>query len=437
MKKILIVSYSFPPSNAAAAQRPFFLAKYFPEYGYHPIVLTPENAHSAQGSSNWTDTSDIEIVKTKNVDLSGAQKLRNKNYNTSAGKKKGASRLAKVAKSSIEYLAPRVCIPDRAFLWKKYAIEKGREICTNNKIEAVISTNPAVTNHLIAEKLSDEFGMKWIADFRDFYYTGNYEDSAYLRRVIDSRIEKRILKKAEHITMISPKMKDHIVDSNKHISNKSTVIYNGFDPNEYSDGQNSIELREDKLTIFYAGSFYRGVRNPLPLFQALDSAIEDGLISSDKVEVSIAGNLDKELLKDINRYKSSACLTLLGVIPRKEVIEIYKRTHLLWLIIGDHISHYLGFPVKGYEYMGTKRPMIVFAPNNSQAEDIIDDIDNGYFLSSGMDTVNQQANAQTMKTIIKDFNKCKLQSPCIYPDDAIKKYHRKYQTQQFAEILHG
>lgn len=434
--KVLIISHSFPPSNAAAAQRPFFLAKELQKMGHHPIVLTPKEHYSSLGTSDWADISDINVVYTKNVNLSFAHKASSQR----AKNDKPKSRLSinsffkRSLKKVITKILPHVMIPDKAFLWPRYANKEAFKIWKNHQPDIVFSTSPSVANHLIAYKLKKKFGVKWVADFRDFYYTGNVEFKKSLRKIFDRRIERKILKNADYSTFISKGMKDYYINKNKFISDKTMAVYNGYDADEAIQ-YSHINISSTKLKIFYAGSFYNGLRSPIPLFKALDHLVKTDQINIGDFEIEVAGHLNEEMIDQLSSFKSKENLKLLGVIPRKEVLAHLRRSHLLWLIVGNHISHYLGFPVKGYEYISAKRPLLVFAPKNSEAEKIITNLDCGSILD--VDD-NQETIVKNSEKLLQYFVKHKtgeLNRDLNLDQNKLKMYSRQYQSVQFKDIF--
>jgi glycosyltransferase involved in cell wall biosynthesis len=429
---------SFPPSNAAAAQRPFFLAKYLKEFNYEVIVLTSEIHYSSLGSSDWAVLSDINIVRTKNFDFSLIHKSR-KRKNVETQKSNillySLKRIIRILSSFfINNILPKILIPDKGLFWRFFALKPAFEIMRELQPDIIFSTSPSVINHLIARKITKKFNVKWVADFRDCYYTCNIEFTKGFRKILDRHIERLIVESTDHTSFISQTMMNYYVAKYPNLKVKSSCIYNGFDEEEFSF-ENEVILSNRKLRIFYAGSFYNGLRNPVPLLKTLDRLIGEELIDVDEFEIEIAGFFDENLKKEIEVFKSFANISFLGTIPRKEVIQKYRDSHLLWLIIGEHLSHRIGFPVKGYEYIGSKRPIIVFANEPAECYNIIEQLDCGVVLKNDIDDKTLQNNADHILSYFSMFRNSELNKCIEYSDKPIQKYIRKNQTNQFADLF--
>jgi len=435
LKKVLIISYSYPPSNAAAAQRPYFLAKYLKQNSFEPLVLTSNSTNSSLGNSEWATHNNILVIRTKKNKLAKLEASSNNLISISGHDKLS---LIKTIKSKIisfiaSSLLPKVMIPDKAFHWKKVGSRVGEKIILRYKPDIIFSTSPSVVNHLVAKKLASKFDIKWVADFRDCYYTGYLEERKWLRRYIDRKIERSIIKSADFLTFISPMMLELYRARYYDLKSNSDFIYNGFDEDEFNLIK-EIKSSNKKIIIFYAGSFYKGVRNPIPLFKAMEYLLDQGKIYLKDFEIQIAGNFDASLLNELKGFKSLENLKLLGVIPRQSVLKKYKESNLLWLIIGDHISHYVGFPVKGYEYIGAQRPLLIFSPKPAECENIVNDLECGVILKNQVDDKSTKNNAILIFNIIESINnKSQIQDSKF--DGRLKKYTRKEQTSLFSKIF--
>ena len=135
------------------------------------------------------------------------------------------------------------------------------------------------------------------------------------------------------------------------LNSKFSVVYNGFDMSDFKD-LDIAKTQNNKLTLFYAGSFYRGVRSPIPLLKIVDKLIEKEKITTNEIEIRIAGNFENELIDEIKNYNSYACINFIGKIPRAKVLTHLVSADLLWLIVGEKSTHYTGVPIKFFEYLG-------------------------------------------------------------------------------------
>jgi glycosyltransferase involved in cell wall biosynthesis len=428
-KKILIISYSYPPANAPAAQRPFSLAKHSDPSKFDVYVLTCGNADSSMGFDTDFDA-DLPGVTLLKVDAFLGKKASNLRVHSIVAKGNMSSK-AKL-KSKLFQIASSFLIPDKAIFWlpKAYAyFRKNKEFLKS--IDVVFSTSPLFSNHLAARYVKKRYKkVTWITDIRDFHYIEHIEYKKMLSRSIHKKLEKKVLKKADYITVVSDVMKQKFEKKYPQYASKFHLVYNGYDVSDFKDLQIE-ELSGEILDIFYAGSFYGGVRTPVPLFELLDAAFDKQLIKPEKVNVYIAGTMDPHLEQAIKKYKSSQCLIYLGRIPRGEVLERLTQTHLLWLIIGHSKLHSIGVPIKLYEYMSARRPIVCFGPHTAEPCTVVKDNKLGWVIDDQNDPIDIQLTK--LEEIINSFKKGTLQKPLEL--DTIKKFNRSQQAEKIISLI--
>ena len=422
-KKVLIVSYSYPPSNAPAAQRPYALAKYLDKSKFEVFVLTCGNADSSMGFDTSFDANlpNVTLLKVDAV-------LGNKASAMRAHKSTQKENLGIKAKlkSKLLGIASSFLIPDRAVIWlpKVYAYFRNNKEFVKS-LDVVFSTSPLFSNHLVAYYIKKRNkNITWITDIRDFYYTEHIESKKKNFKSVHKRLERKIFKKTDYISVISEVMKEKFEDKYPNYLRKFHLVYNGYDSSDF-EGLHIDELSGDTLDIFYAGSFYNGVRSPVPLFELLDAAFKKKLITPDKVKVYIAGTMDAHLEEAVKSFKSSKCLVYLGRIPRSEVLERLTKTHLLWLIVGHTKLHSIGIPIKLYEYMAARRPIICFGPHKAEPCMVVKDNNLGWVIDGQADEMDMQL--EKFEQILGSFKDGTLQKPKELA--SILKFNRAQQTE--------
>jgi hypothetical protein len=167
------------------------------------------------------------------------------------------------------------------------------------------------------------------------------------------------------------------------------------------------------------------------LLAALDILIDAGTISLNDISINIAGNFEKTLLNDIVEFKSSKRIIFLGNLPRRGVLTLMKNAHLLWLIVGDDTTHSAGVPVKAFEYVGAKRPILCFAPKNTETPVMIESLNAGWVLSNKITEIN--LNAEILKRI---FSENLYLFSINKNNNAIHNiYNRKFQAIEFGNLV--
>lgn len=426
MEKILIISYSFPPDNVPAAQRPYFMAKYLKEKNLlEPIVLTHHSSSSSLGKSNWADISKLNVIST-GTEQSKVESVPNQPI----AKAKRTSKIRVL----LQKLVGEFLIPDKALPWYWKACRKAKEIMDNNPdIKYVYSTSPSQVNHLLGLWIKKRYKVKWIADFRDFYYCFYIENSNFLfRHHIDKRIERAIVDKADKVTFIIDSMINEFGAKYPSAVSKFAVIHNGYDPSEFDLKTFDLPAGK-KLTIFYGGSFYKGVRSPKWLLQALEQLVQEKYISPDEIEIKIAGNVPIEIFDAYKNYRIYSSVKLLGLISRKNALEEMLNAHFLWLITGDDKRHNTGFPVKGYEYIGSRRHILAFTQTTSEVAQILEELNCGTIL--GIHENALESNVEKLKKLIEAYRQGVFSAPIQIDNNRLKKYTRSHQAELLFELI--
>lgn len=373
-KNILIIAYAYPPNNVAGAQRPYALANYLDKTKYNIKVITCQNPDLPIGKNENFDPNidEVELIYIKSKVGSSASKLRQQTNQ----KKSKVTILSKI-KSFLFKIGQHLVFPDKGMFWypnvKKYLMQNKELI---KKTDIVFSTSPGVTNHRIARFVKRQNPtIQWIADFRDFNYVEHLEQKKGIKSLLHKKLEKSIINEASALTFVTKTMQIAYQKFYPSIKNKMHCVYNGFDKADFSTVSEPLN---HKLSFFYAGSFYNGLRSPLPLMQLLDKAFEDGLLTKHEVRIHIAGNIDEEQKQEMRVYKSYQCIEFLGNLPRTEVLHYMCKTTFLWLIVANIKSHYQTIPIKLFEYIAARRPIVNFAPIVSESSQIIQENNLGY-----------------------------------------------------------
>lgn len=370
-KNILIIAYSYPPLNDAGAQRPYALAKYLDKSRFNVQVITCENPRAPIGVNRGFNSSlkNVSLIKIKSYIGSNIN-----NFNTDKSKKKD---FKKTIKSLIFNVGQKLIFPDKGAFWYPKVIEylKQNESLIK-EIDIVFSTSPEITNHKIARFIKRKNQkVQWIADFRDFNYIENWSDKNNLKAFLHKKLEHSIVDEATHLTFVTKTMQKAYKQFYPQHKDKIFCIYNGF---EKGDFLAISEPLDEKLTFFYAGSFYKGLRSPFPMMQLLDKAFDGNLLKKEDVQIQIAGNIDEEMKLAMRDYKSYHCVEFLGNLPRTEALRYMCKTTFLWLIVANIKSHYQTIPIKLFEYIAARRPIINFAPIVSESSQIIQAKNLGY-----------------------------------------------------------
>lgn len=430
-KKVLVISYSYPPSNAPAAQRPYALAKYLDKSLFEVTVITCENADSSLGFDEGFDESSpgVRLVKIASKIGKGAASYRNASMATE--KKTSKKSLLSSLKSTMFSVFSKLIFPDKGVFWYPNVIaylRKHPEVY--KEADILFTTSPLFTNHIIGRFIKKRSELQWISDFRDFHYVENFSKSSGINSYLHKRLEKKVIKESNRVTFISSAMRDIYAGYYTNHSDKMHYVYNGFDPSDFSEI--SIKpVSNDKLTIFYAGSFYKGVRSPFPLLKVLDASFKNGLLSPAEVKIEIAGNFEEGLVEDAKQYASYHCIEFIGRIPRSKVLKKLVTSDYLWLIVSNHITHYTGVPIKFYEYLAARRPILNFAPSMSEPTKLISELNLG--VNFFTEESSNQNHYELLEKSIENYKAGLLKAPLTDENNSL--FTRDVQTLEFQKLM--
>jgi hypothetical protein len=431
-KRVLIVSFYFPPYFNPGAVRMGTFARYLPEFGWEPEVLTGIDSGEIKSLSVHIDES--RIHRTQYWVL-GQPKKKSTNYRYQDSSEIKPSRqeisfLKKIALQSARLFRPIYNAPliDKVLWdpmgWYFSGLNKGRELLASNKFDLIFSTyNPSVPN-LIASTLHHQTGIPWIADFRDLWTHNPYVSKMQPFQFLEECWERRVLKECIHLTSVSePLAKDLELFHSK----KATVIYNGFNEDDFTE----VVPLTSKFTITYTGQIYTPRLDPTPLFQAIAELKKEGLISSENFEVRFFGNF---LVNNPNilspKYGVEDIVKTFGFIPFKDSIKKQMESTALLILGWDNPGSDGDLPSKVFEYLGTQRPILGIIYKGGNLSRLIQETGSGVVANTA---------GEIKDVLIKwltEFKNNRMITSYFTPHpEVINKYSRKESTKKLAKLF--
>lgn len=419
MKKVLIISYFFPPSTAVGGLRIQGLAKYLSEFDWEPIILTT----TLPGNPD----AQFRVIQTPYYDVIGSWKKRFGLEPEKGIKKQFGIPAHKNKKSLIDCilqpLSEVIAYPDANKGWYNYAVETGSEILKNETIDAIISSSSPPTCHLIAKELKLIFKIPWVADFRDLWTQNHYYQYSSIRRFIERRLEIKTLSEADALVTVSKNLAETL--GTLHKGKQIYTILNGFDLQEINTSH--IDLTT-KFTIAYTGSLYQGKRDPSKLFKALQDLISEGKVDPNDIEVRFYGPKEDWIWKEIEGCRLQSIVNEYGVAPRGIALEKQKESQVLLLLLWDHPEEIGVYTGKIFEYLAAQRPILAMGGPEGVVKELLDDTNAGVYATS-IDDVKEALDGF--------YSEYKLKGNVEYKGERVKidKYSQKEMARKFAEVL--
>ena len=352
---ILLISYYFPPASVGAAQRAYGFAKYLDPTKYDVHVLIPSRIDSAYPSD-----SEFELPEHITLHTAWQPNLgfwRRKKQQQYLSQKPLAGRAKKNV--GFQWISNQIW-PDKGIFWTMFAYLRAKVLIRKFNIKIIWSTSPLVSAHLPALWLRRSLDIRWICDFRDFYLTHNSTFQGHSKWA--KALEQNCFKQADHVTFVTPAMKDIYSSAFPELKGKSSVIWNGSDIS-LKPGQKT----KDKAfkTILYAGTFYGGLRDPAPFLHLINNWLESELLRASEWRIHIAGNIEAELIAPFDGKPVLSIIDIKGSLSRSQTTTCMEEADYLWLIVPDVDSHRDTIPAKLFDYLAFQKPVLAFVPLQS------------------------------------------------------------------------
>lgn len=426
-KKVLIISYYWPPAGGVSVHRALKWAKYLPEFGWEPIVYTPKNAEYPFFDEEYIKKvpQNIQVIK---YPIREVQSL----FKKLSGRKKEhalvspfqvRNKKSKFFDAFAIWIRSNFFIPDARMLWIKPSVEYLLDFLKNNKVDAIISTGPPHTSNWIGYKLHKTTGIPWISDFQDPWTQADYYKMLNLLPFSAKqhrRMELKILKEASAITTVSPSWAKDLEDIG---AAKVTPLYFGFDRDDFLEFQTSTETT---FNIIHAGMLGFD-RLPENLFKVLSDLLKENNEFGSLLKIKLAGMVDYTVSESIEKHNLTPNTDYLGNIPLTDAYKLAFSSSLPLLLLNKAHNAKGRVPGKLFEYLVTGKPILCLGPLDSDVAQIISKAKAGVTFTYD----NEMELKEFVKKAFEDFRLKKKE-----PDTKnIEDLSVKSQTRQLARIL--
>lgn len=378
MKKVLIITYYWPPSGGAGVQRWLKFVKYLPDYGIEPFVLTVDPDYASYPQNDPGLVNDIpagtRIFRTRSFEILNI-------ISRFLGKDKvpygGFSNVPRknFLHTLLRLVRGNFFIPDARNGWIRFATKKGREIIETHEIDAIITTGPPHSTHIVGLKLKRRNRkLRWIADFRD-PWTDIYYYSEMLHsppaKMIDRAKERKVLAGADRLIAVNNSvgrlLATKIDDAGK---DKVTIITNGYDEDDF----NFESAPSGEFIITYSGSLSENYK-PEVFFGSLAEIVRQHPEIDFKFR--LAGNISSGIELELKKYGLYPIFKYLGYVDHAALPGLLKSSTVLLYIFPETGNKYTGSSGKLFEYLAACRPVVAIDSPYSDAAAIIEECQAG------------------------------------------------------------
>tara|TARA_Y100000589_G_scaffold332251_1_gene390788 strand:- start:5514 stop:6791 length:1278 start_codon:yes stop_codon:yes gene_type:complete len=424
MKKILIISYYWPPKGGVGVQRWLKLSKYLAKENTEITVYTPEGVGSNLKDNQLSvpNEKNFNVIKTS---IFEPQKLLKSIFNFQYSSDFLVRPKNRFMDEILIFLRSNFFIPDTRCCWIRKSIKYLDNYLQSNQIDVIISTGPPHSMHLIAERIKHLHNVKWIADFRDPWTDIEYFDKIKLISFVRKKhfqLEKKVLSRADLVISVSPSWTKKFHDLG---AKKTFCLPNGFDSEDYKI------FTKNNNRGFKIGHF--GIYNELRDYNVLWKALSELINSNNKfksdLKLFFAGEVHNLFFQNIDSYNLSSHLQYHSYINHVQSISNMLQCDLLLVTQGETKSVSGRIPAKVFEYLKARRPILAIGKKNSDLYNLLKNISYSYFVDYN------NINTNKLKDVILQIYHDN-QLDYNFSDD-ISQFCRQYQAKQLLKEIHN
>jgi len=423
-KKVLIITYYWPPAGGPGVQRWLKFVKYLPDFGVEPIVYCPENPNYPIIDESLVNEipKGITILKQPISEPYGLAGL----FSKTSAKKISSGVIPKEKKQSfIEkamlYIRGNYFIPDARKNWVKPSVSFLSNYIEEHNINTIITTGPPHSLHLIGLELKETLGVKWLADFRDPWTTIGYHKALKLTESSKAKhleLELKVLNAADALIVTSHHTKNEFKTKTKQ---PISVITNGYDSHSVK-----IEGKDELFTLSHIGSLLSD-RNPLILWETLSELIAENAAFSKAFKLRLIGVVSDDVMASIHQNGLKNHVEVLGYVSHDEALRFQMKSQLLLLIEINSEDTKAIIPGKVFEYLISETPILAIGPKDADVEHIITSTNTGTYF-------NYNQKEELKRQLLSYFEAYKNNSLKVNAI-GLKPYSRKALTEQLACLI--
>lgn len=428
---MLIITYYWPPSGGAGVQRTLKFAKYLPEFGIEPIIITVDASHATYPILDHTLEKEVDpslrVIRTRSFEplkilsaLKGKDSIPHGGFaNTNA---------ESITQKTLRFIRGNFFIPDARRGWVRFAVKAASEIIDKEKIDTVFISSPPHSSQLIGLELKEKYGIRWIADMRD-----PWTDIYYYRDLLHSKFsagrdavyERKVLENADAIVSVSqPINKLFLAKSKKLDEKKFHVIPNGYDESDFADKKT---IREKYFQLTYVGTMADNYK-PAVLFDVINQFVNEFSVEKNDIRLTMVGSSAAAIQRLMEKSGLEKIAEFIPHVDHAEAIDFMSKADVLLLVIPDVENNEGILTGKLFEYLGAGSPIVGLGPKNGKASQIINECEAGKLF--------EREEKEELYLYLKEkFLEWKAGNKFTSNIEEVKKYSRKKLTEKLVEVL--
>lgn len=379
-KRILFISYYFPPMGGGGVQRILKFLKYWDYTSFNVSVVTIKSSYFYAEDKSLAEEipPEVSINRTGSLDPFRVTHFIRKYL---PGRNRKAANIIPESGSFLRKLSSLVFIPDSRILWLPFAVYKIWRINRQTPVDLMIATMPPFTVGIIAKIAYKFFAIPYLLDFRDAWSNNPYlPQVSSLHTLLQKLLERWVLKTARGLTFVNPNLHTYYLAAYPFLNHVQTqMIRNGFDPDDFKVIKpEKLPASSTTLKIGMMGTIYSQGNAPNTLIEAISEVLKDNPQLADRIEIFFVGKWTKAFKAWTSVYNLERQTNWVGYLEHREALKFIRGMDFLTLAIRS------GMPGSGnvtpgriYEYLCLKRPILAFCPLESDLAGLVNDTKSG------------------------------------------------------------
>ncbi|MES2322148.1 MAG: glycosyltransferase [Pseudomonadota bacterium] len=358
MKKVLFIAYLYPPIFNSGTRRSLEFVNHLPDHGWEPTVLTLQDPEPGSCDPSLLDEvrPGTRVERAPYSGVSVARRL--------------APLLSRLVPPQrlVDAIAWRTKrfwnVPDECASWAPAAVARGIALHRATPFDAIYATGWPWTAFLVAEKISRATGVPFIVDYRDLWKPAEvaWDQATWLQRRINPLLEARVLRRAAGVIATTGAFLRLLPQDR--LPRHQFAITNGFDEKDF--GGAAAASAADGVRIVYTGVWRPGY-GPVDLYEAVKLLKAQGSPCLARLKIVMAGFAPGRA----RDYGIEDHVEELGRVPHAEAIALMRGADALYLPVSKGVYEVASIPGKLFEYLGSRRPVLVSAQAGSEVAQVI------------------------------------------------------------------
>ncbi|NND72680.1 MAG: glycosyltransferase [Rhodothermales bacterium] len=417
-KRVLVLSYYFPPLGMSGVQRITKFVKYLPDFGWQPSVISsrPYSYFAFDGSLTNDIPDDISVTRTRSLDPT-RWRLKPGTVTIPSSGRHG----------TLRSISNRFFVPDNKILWVPFARNAAIRAMRAERFDMIFSTAPPYSSHMLAVELGDRFKVPVVTDFRD-NWVGNPRTvfASDRQRLKHERLERKVLEMSNHVVTINSHIREDLVARSSLPDRRFSVIEQGYDAQDFKGLAH--EKKTEDVTFLYSGVFY-DAQKPDAFLHGLARARNADTSVSKHTRAVFVGLVPENFSVLVEELKLGDVVRHTGYMDHDQALAMLMQSDIPWLTVGHQRGEEQISTGKLAEYVGTRKPILGLVPDGAASRLLHE-----YGDSVVVDPDDIEAIAGA---IVSLTNRCRANGGGKPNEQLIQRLERKRLTGELAQVFNN